>query len=353
MMYKEMITTMSPKKRLGSLIVVSVLLLSALSGQSVQALGTSVDDFSTSQPLVFSFASGLSACGSVTTVGPDILGSERDLEVQKTAGAGLVYASFNGNVMSYSQGDGDYGYARIQWDGDDDESSCPDTLSYTGLGADLQTGGADRFIIRVVTKDLAGGGIIVSVYTDASNWATASATNLPAGPQTVELPFGSFGGGNGTLNWHSVGAIVLEIDGRTTSSLDMSIDWVTTGTPTAVGLSSFTATPASRAIQVEWETATELDNLGFNLYRAESADGPWAQLNESLIACQAPGSQEGAAYTFEDRDVHRGTTYYYQLEDLDVYGQSTFHGPVNAGLQASRIDLFRPRPQPAQTERNR
>jgi len=98
--------------------------------------------------------------------------------------------------------------------------------------------------------------------------------------------------------------------------------------PTAVELSRFEGWPEGLAVHVEWETVTELDNLGFNLYRAGTADGPYVKLNEELIPSQAPGSPVGAVYVWLDDGVQAGHTYYYRLEDLDIYGHTTLHGPV-------------------------
>ncbi len=53
--------------------------------------------------------------------------------------------------------------------------------------------------------------------------------------------------------------------------------------PTAVDLISFTATGQSSAVLVEWETAQEIDNLGFNVYRSSEAYGSYTKLNSSLI----------------------------------------------------------------------
>jgi subtilisin family serine protease len=122
-------------------------------------------------------------------------------------------------------------------------------------------------------------------------------------------------------------------------------------TPTSVDLARLEASADGGAIRVEWETVSEVDSLGFNLYRAEAPDGPRTQLNEGLIPSQVPpGSPEGAAYQFMDGSVRPGVTYYYWLEDVDVYGLGTYHGPVSAALpQASRWILpARPRPGPAQ-----
>ncbi len=43
--------------------------------------------------------------------------------------------------------------------------------------------------------------------------------------------------------------------------------------PTAVTISELVASPLDNAIQVAWQTYSELDILGFKLYRAESLDG--------------------------------------------------------------------------------
>jgi hypothetical protein len=36
----------------------------------------------------------------------------------------------------------------------------------------------------------------------------------------------------------------------------------------------------------------------------------------------------GRKYSFEDKEVTPGETYYYKLEDLDIYGKKTLHGPI-------------------------
>ncbi len=98
--------------------------------------------------------------------------------------------------------------------------------------------------------------------------------------------------------------------------------------PTAVDLARFEAWPERMAIHVEWETVTEIDNLGFNLYRADTPDGPYVKLNEELIPSQAPGAPIGAVYVWLDGTVQTGRIYYYMLEDVDIYGYTTMHGPV-------------------------
>jgi hypothetical protein len=100
-------------------------------------------------------------------------------------------------------------------------------------------------------------------------------------------------------------------------------------TPTAIELSSFTAIPGNSQVTIKWETATEIDISGFNLYHSELEGGPYVQINGSIIPTEGSSTQ-GATYEFIDTNVQNGKTYYYKLEDIDQNGVSTMHGPVSA-----------------------
>lgn len=103
---------------------------------------------------------------------------------------------------------------------------------------------------------------------------------------------------------------------------------------TEVELLYFNAQPGDGVITLQWATATERDNYGFNLYRATSEDGERTRLNDELIpSLVAPGSLNGAEYEFVDSTAEAGVQYYYWLEDVDIHMLSTFHGPVGAILE--------------------
>jgi hypothetical protein len=106
--------------------------------------------------------------------------------------------------------------------------------------------------------------------------------------------------------------------------------------PTAITLAAFEAAQQGGDILVTWETATELDNLGFNVYRSVAQHGTRIKLNASLIPGQAPGAVMGATYELVDETVTSGVTYYYWLEDVDAYGAASLHGPVSAELATVR-----------------
>ena len=98
----------------------------------------------------------------------------------------------------------------------------------------------------------------------------------------------------------------------------------------AVTLASFTAAGGDDQVLLEWETASEVNNIGFNLWRSTNEAGSYAKLNDSLIPSQAMGSVIGAHYYYTDSDVSNGATYYYKLESVATDGSSEVHGPILA-----------------------
>jgi len=108
------------------------------------------------------------------------------------------------------------------------------------------------------------------------------------------------------------------------------VSWLICGLLALAGLAlGYRAVTASTeaVIIVEWTTASEVDTAGFNLYRSEDPDGPFTRINDHLIPA-SPDPLLGGSYTFTDTDVVAGRTYYYQLEDVEIDGTTTRHGPI-------------------------
>ena len=75
-------------------------------------------------------------------------------------------------------------------------------------------------------------------------------------------------------------------------------------------------------IIIRWSTETEVNTAGYNVYRAASEDGPWEKINPRLI----PGSPDplrGGSYVYTDTNVITGVTYWYELEEVELGGQTT------------------------------
>ena len=99
--------------------------------------------------------------------------------------------------------------------------------------------------------------------------------------------------------------------------------------PDTIFLSFLNASPSSGKVMISWTTDSEFDNAGFNIYRSKSESGEYIKINGRLIPAEGSPT-EGAEYSFVDEDVINRTTCWYKLEDIDLNGVSTFHGPVKA-----------------------
>jgi hypothetical protein len=89
------------------------------------------------------------------------------------------------------------------------------------------------------------------------------------------------------------------------------------------------------AITVEWQTETEVNTAGFNVYRALSPEGPYELLNGALIASRG-SARSGSSYSYTDQDVAAGQTYYYRLEDVELDNSATQHEAVAYTAPAGR-----------------
>ena len=108
--------------------------------------------------------------------------------------------------------------------------------------------------------------------------------------------------------------------------------------PTVVTLVSFTATSTLRTAHIRWETATEIDSVGFNIWRSEGDTGRYTKINDSLLSSEG-GVTWGAEYSYNDTDIVPGRTYSYQLEDVEIDGTSTLHGPVRVTVNTKLKEL--------------
>ncbi len=82
-------------------------------------------------------------------------------------------------------------------------------------------------------------------------------------------------------------------------------------------------------VKIEWATDSETKNLGFYLLRSTEEQGEYTRLNQQMVPAEGSPTS-GFLYEYVDENVENGTTYWYELEDVDVYEESTFHGPASA-----------------------
>ena len=96
-----------------------------------------------------------------------------------------------------------------------------------------------------------------------------------------------------------------------------------------VELSGFTAISEKGAVILKWTTESEIENLGFNIYRSTKDNDQFSIINDQLIPGAGSSSQKHD-YEYIDKDVINSVTYWYKLEDVDYSGHTELHGPVSA-----------------------
>ena len=175
-----------------------------------------------------------------------------------------------------------------------------DGKMYTGVGGCGASPLNGAFLYS--TQDLSSWTQVDSFPGPAGDEGSIDALMLAADSHVV---VGEAGGAGGTLIWRS---------GDATTHVDMV---------------HFEANHLPPDVTVSWTTASEIDTDGFFIWRSTAADGQYVKVNESIISSEGC-PLEGAQYEYLDVDVAGGTTYWYKLEDVDIYGNSTFHGPVEA-----------------------
>lgn len=101
--------------------------------------------------------------------------------------------------------------------------------------------------------------------------------------------------------------------GRPESELEIPANPV----PTAILLETYTLEKSDDAFILRWKTLSEFRVWGFRLWRGVTPDVNQATL---LTPQGIPASGVGNTYTYLDRDVEPGVTYWYWLETLTVDG---------------------------------
>lgn len=98
-----------------------------------------------------------------------------------------------------------------------------------------------------------------------------------------------------------------------------------------IELSSFTAMLSNlNLVTLQWITQSETNVSGYRIYRNTEADAASASMLNIFI----PGTNTSQmqVYVFTDEEINQDGTYYYWLENLDMDGSSTLHGPISISV---------------------
>jgi hypothetical protein len=139
---------------------------------------------------------------------------------------------------------------------------------------------------------------------------------------------------------------------------------------TSVELTGFAATLLANGVQLGWQTATETDNLGWNIFRKTDQDTVFVKINTALVPGQGTTAQPHA-YTYPDTAIPAGAAsaeYYLEQVDLDgsrhnsplvalALAPTALHSAQPEGMASPAACRITPNPfrhtveiQPAQTD---
>ena len=337
-------------------------------GKVITPIGSSSDE---------ALAVAIQSDGKIVTAGYASNGSNNDFALARYNSNGSLDASFDadGKVTTAILSSNDYAFAvAIQRDGkimaagstsngsNDDFALARYQVASTSSQGIANNGSATLEGVTITNHSGASCTLTVTKYPMPPGGAPASSGEMPVywqistncttysfdlifnytdtevlfGNGVIESSLQAYRSTNGN-DYTAAGGVVNTAANTVTVTGVTQLSWWALGssTPLAVTLADFSAVQQGDCVLLTWETVSELNNRGFNLYRGASDAGPDRQLNETLIPSQSPGSPGGFIYTWEDcADLTPGVTYFYWVEDVDIHGAATLHGPVSADFTA-------------------
>ncbi len=212
------------------------------------------------------------------------------ITVDDAAGATVT----NFNVITDDQ---DNRYVIASWDG-------------ASSGDDGTTGTPTDYDIR--WTDEANGPIDTEAeWNAATSVGTAGKPAFSVGSWRIDMS--GFPAGNkyfAIRTYDDVNNVSVLGSGSYTTTSDYSLP---------VELSLFEAQDGYGKVTLRWVTQSETNNEGFFLYRAESENGVFTQLNNKIIPGQG-NSNTLHEYEYVDENVEEGKTYYYKIASKDFDG---------------------------------
>jgi len=175
---------------------------------------------------------------------------------------------------------------------------------------------------------------------DAAISSTGTTVQTAAADQTLQwnIDSNSGAGGGGETNLGCSVKYASTTSTTMTWTLSQQDKWAIIATsiepaitPTEVNLLTIGAQQDKEKVVLSWKTSYELRNLGFNVYRQVSG-AALEKINPYLIAgtaLQHAAKPVRAPTSYRWRDSYEGAGFVqYYLEDIDVHGTRTLHGPI-------------------------
>ncbi|MBK8945576.1 MAG: T9SS type A sorting domain-containing protein [Ignavibacteriae bacterium] len=113
--------------------------------------------------------------------------------------------------------------------------------------------------------------------------------------------------------------------------------------PLPVELTTFSASVIDKNVKLNWETATEVNNYGFDIER-KSEFGNW----NKLAFVQGNGNSNSPKfYSFKDNSIKESGKYFYRLKQIDIDGKFDYSDEVEICFASpQKYELLQNYPNP-------
>ncbi|MDD9974766.1 MAG: hypothetical protein OXU27_12210 [Candidatus Poribacteria bacterium] len=125
--------------------------------------------------------------------------------------------------------------------------------------------------------------------------------------------------GTDATSWVRAADVVLPLELYYGHETDIGSPGYREGGVAPVMLSHFRARRTETGVIVEWATASETDNAGFNILRGQTKDGAFMKVNPALILGGGTTTEQNT-YTYQDTTAEANVPYYYRLEEVSLSG---------------------------------
>lgn len=103
-----------------------------------------------------------------------------------------------------------------------------------------------------------------------------------------------------------------------------------------VTLLDFTASGGENCVILSWVTASEVDLVGFNLYRSLKREEYYTCINPLIVPSRGTGPELNE-YQYIDYDVENGSCYFYKLSSVELSGCEEYVGSIVTGIPLKTI----------------
>jgi len=178
---------------------------------------------------------------------------------------------------------------------------------------------------------------------------------------------------NNTSNTHRMGR--YRVSGINNSSAFMNLQWKTTGTgvttqvfalgpvtpwnsnqviinainpdeePLPVELTSFTVVAKHNNVTLNWQTATEINNYGFDVERCALSTERQAWNKIGFVSGNGNSSSD-KKYSFTDKNISGGSKFNYRLKQIDNDGTFEYSDIVEVEVVPQQFELSQNYPNP-------